>query len=103
VSALKIQPATQVTVAWQSVPRPWWSRPPTPLAADTDYQVTIPKAAIQNTGGQTLSSNVTIEFGTQAVATPGPTASPVPALEPAAVGPPPATGWPSGALMTLPG
>ena len=86
VSALKIQPATQVTVAWQSA-ETLVVTPTHPLAADTDYQVTIPKAAIQNTGGQTLSSNVTIEFGTQAVATPGPTASPVPALEPAAVGP----------------
>jgi methionine-rich copper-binding protein CopC len=86
VSALKIQPATQVTVAWESA-ETLVVTPTHALAADTDYQVTIPKAAIQNTGGQTLSSNVTIEFGTQAVATPGPTASPVPALEPAAVGP----------------
>ena len=79
VSALKIQPATQVTVAWQSA-ETLVVTPIHPLAADTDYQVTIPKAAIQNAGGQTLASNVTIEFGTQAVATPGPTASPVPAL-----------------------
>lgn len=86
VSALKIQPATQVTVAWQSA-ETLVVTPIHPLAADTDYQVTIPKAAIQNAGGQTLASNVTIEFGTQAVATPGPTASPVPALEPATVGP----------------
>jgi hypothetical protein len=86
VNALKIQPATQVTVAWESA-ETLVVTPTHPLAADTDYQVTIPKAAIQNTGGQTLSSNVTIEFGTQAVAKPGPTASPLPALEPTAVGP----------------
>jgi hypothetical protein len=86
VAALKIQPATQVTIAWASA-ETLVLTPTHPLAANTDYQVTIPKTAIQNTGGQTLSSNVTIVFGTQAVATPGPTAPPVPALEPAAVGP----------------
>jgi methionine-rich copper-binding protein CopC len=86
VNALKIHPATQVTVAWESA-ETLVVTPTHPLAADTDYQVTIPKAAIQNTDGQTLFANVTIEFGTQAVATPGPTAAPVPALEPAAVGP----------------
>jgi methionine-rich copper-binding protein CopC len=86
VNALKIQPATQVTVAWESA-ETLVVTPTHPLAADTDYQVTIPKAAILSTSGQTLASNVTIEFGTQAVAAPGPTASPVPALEPAAVGP----------------
>jgi hypothetical protein len=86
VAALKIQPATQVTIAWSSA-ETLVLTPTHPLAANTDYQVTIPKTAIQDTGGQTLTSNVTIEFGTQPVATPGPTSSPVPALEPAAVGP----------------
>jgi hypothetical protein len=86
VNALEIQPATQVTITWASA-ETLVITPTHPLAADTDYQVTIPKTAIQNTGGQTLTSNVTIVFGTQAVATPVPSASPVPALEPASVGP----------------
>jgi len=86
VAAVKIQPATDVTVAWEGA-ETLVLTPTHPLAADTDYQVTIPKTAVQNASGQTLSSNVTIDFGTEAVATPGPAASPVPALEPAVVGP----------------
>jgi hypothetical protein len=86
VAALKIQPATQVAVTWLGA-ETLVLTPTHPLAADTDYQVTLPKTAIQNGSGQTLTSNVTIDFGTQPVATPAPAATPVPALEPAVVGP----------------
>jgi S-DNA-T family DNA segregation ATPase FtsK/SpoIIIE len=86
VAAVKIEPATDLTVAWQDA-ETLVLTPTHPLAADTDYQVTIPKTAVQGASGQTLSSTVTIDFGTEAVAAPGPAASPVPALEPAVVGP----------------
>lgn len=85
VNALKIQPATQVTVTWESA-ETLVVTPTHPLAADTDYQVTIAKAAIQSTGGQTLASNVTIDFGTQPSSPPSPSASPAPVLEPAVMG-----------------
>jgi hypothetical protein len=85
LAALEIQPATQVTVTWKS-PETLVITPIHPLAADTDYQVTIPRSAVHSQSGQTLTTNVTIDFGTQPTATPSPTASPVPTLEPAAVG-----------------
>ena len=85
-AALKIEPATQVTVTWEN-PETLVVTPIHPLAADTDYQVTIPKSAVQSQSGQTLSSDVTIDFGTQPAPTPTATSSPVPALVPAVVGP----------------
>jgi len=86
LGSLKIEPATQVTVTWEN-PETLVVTPIHPLAADTDYQVTIPKSAIQSQSGQTLSSDVTIDFGTQPAPTPTATSSPVPALVPAVVGP----------------
>ena len=85
LSALKIEPATQVTVTWKN-PETLVVTPLHPLAADTDYQVTVPKSAVQSQSGQTLSSNVTIDFGTQPSSPPSPSASPAPVLEPAVVG-----------------
>jgi hypothetical protein len=86
LAALRIQPATQVTVAWNGS-ETLVITPVHPLAPDTDYQVTIPKAAVESQNGQTLSADVTLQFGTQPAPTVGPTGSPVPALEPAVVGP----------------
>ena len=85
LSALKIEPATQVTVIWKN-PETLVVTPLHPLAANTDYQVTIPKSAVQSQSGQTLSSNVTIDFGTQPSSPPSPSASPAPVLEPAVMG-----------------
>ncbi len=85
LTALRIEPATQVTVTWEN-PETAVVTPTHPLAADTDYQVTIPQGSVRSQSGQTLTSSVTIDFGT-APSTPSPTASPVPALQPAAVAP----------------
>jgi hypothetical protein len=86
LGSLKIEPATQVTVTWKN-PETLVVTPIHPLAANTDYQVTIPKSAVQSQSGQTLSSDVTIDFGTQPAPTPTATGSPVPALVPVVVGP----------------
>ena len=86
LAAVKIQPATQVTIAWKT-PETLVITPVHPLAADTDYQVTIPKTSVQSQDGQTLNADVTIDFGTQPASPLSPSASPAPALEPAAVGP----------------
>jgi hypothetical protein len=86
LAAVKIQPATQVTVAWKT-PETLVITPVHPLAADTDYQVTIPKTSLQSQDGQTLTADVTIDFGTQPATPLGPSASPAPVLEPAVVGP----------------
>ena len=86
LAAVKIQPATQVTIAWKT-PETLVITPVHPLAADTDYQVTIPKTSVQSQDGQTLNADVTIDFGTQPAATLSPSASPAPVLEAAAVGP----------------
>ncbi len=86
LAAVKIQPATQVTIAWKT-PETLVITPVHPLAADTAYQVTIPKTSIQSQDGQTLNADVTIDFGTQPASTVSPSASPAPVLEPAAVGP----------------
>ena len=64
LAAVKIQPATQVTIAWKT-PETLVITPVHPLAADTDYQVTIPKTSVQSQDGQTLNADVTIDFGTQ--------------------------------------
>jgi hypothetical protein len=82
-AVLKITPATQVSVTWEN-PETLVLTPLHPLAADTDYQVTIPEDAVRSQSGQTLASTVTIDFGTQP-ATPGPTVAPVPALQATAV------------------
>ena len=85
LAALKIEPATQVTVTWEN-PETVVVTPIHPLAADTDYQVTIPQGSVHSQSGQTLTSSVTIDFGT-APATPSPTASPAPALQLETIGP----------------
>ncbi len=86
LAAVKIQPATQVSIAWKT-PETLVITPVHPLAADTDYQVTIPKTSVQSQDGQTLTADVTIDFGTQPASPPSPSASPAPVLEPAVVGP----------------
>ncbi|MGO8686343.1 MAG: Ig-like domain-containing protein [Candidatus Dormibacteria bacterium] len=83
VTALRIEPATQVTVTWEG-PETAVVTPSHPLAADTDYQVTLPQGSVRSQSGQTLASSVTIDFGT-APSTPSSTASPLPLLQPAAV------------------
>ncbi len=86
VTQLKIQPATAFTVAWKGAAT-LVVTPAHPLATDTDYRVTIPRAALRSQSGEILQTGVTITFGTSATPTPGPTPSPVPTLPTTAVGP----------------
>ena len=69
--ALKIEPATAFTVAWES-PETAVITPDHPLAANTDYQVTLVSSA-QSQSGQTLPTNTTFSFATQ----PAPAAAPI--------------------------
>ncbi|MGA8016387.1 MAG: Ig-like domain-containing protein [Candidatus Dormiibacterota bacterium] len=86
VTQLKIQPATAFTVAWKSAST-LVVIPTHPLATDTVYRVTIPKAAVRSQSGAVLKSGVTITFGTSPTPTPSPTPSPLPTLPTTVVGP----------------
>lgn len=86
LQSLKIQPATQVAVTWKN-PQTLVVTPLHPLAANTDYQVTIPGAALRSQSGKPLTSNVSIDFGTQPTPSPSPTPPPPPSLSTSAVGP----------------
>lgn len=79
-----IQPATAFTAAWRD-PTTLVVTPLHALATDTVYSVTIPPSAVRSQSGATLSSQVTINFGTAPSPTPGPTATPEPSLQPVAV------------------
>jgi hypothetical protein len=70
--ALKIEPATAFTVSWTN-PETAVVKPDHPLAANTDYQVTVAKSTAQSQSGQMLRTDETFTFGTQ----PGPSAIPI--------------------------
>jgi hypothetical protein len=69
--ALKIVPATAFTVSWTN-PETAVLKPDHPLAADTDYQVTVVTTA-QSQSGQTLPASTTFSFATEPVPAAAPT------------------------------
>ena len=85
VDQVTIHPATAFSVSWQNRST-LVVTPVHPLAANTDYQLVIPRSAVRSQSGKTLNTDVTITFGTQPTATPSPSASPLPTLQPAVVG-----------------
>jgi hypothetical protein len=62
-AALKIVPATAFTVTWTNSETAVVT-PEHPLAADTDYQVTVVSSA-ESQSGQTLATNTTFSFATK--------------------------------------
>jgi hypothetical protein len=86
VQALRIEPATAFTTAWNS--NTLTITPSHALAANIPYVVTIDHNTARAANGSTLQADVTVAFGTSP--TPSPSASPgstVPTLSPTEVGP----------------